>query len=583
MSTVHLVDCLDRSHELRKQWNSLINKVYIRNQVTKEEMVIENRNYLFTIVPIRDGHYVNLYGTDITMAKQAEEEVKRLLFVLSQTDNSIMIADADGTIRWVNAAFKRISGYSLENVKGTHGEILRHGKSTGLDPRHPYFKRMIKTRRSVSYECKNFAKSGKEYWTLTTITPVLNDKDEIEGIVAMDSDVTEKKKAEKALLKAKKIAESSAKAREMFLANMSHEIRTPMNAIMGIIQLLRETSINSQQNYYLKSMEFAGENLMRIIDDVLDLSKIESGKLSIEEQGFDIVEMVRDLVNSVAYRAHEQGIEMKLDLDIDIPPVVVGDPVRINQILLNLVSNAIKFTHEGGVQLSVKVHSQDQDKCLLRFMVADSGIGIPKEKQEQIFEEFEQAHKGNTRKYGGTGLGLSIVKRLTSMMDGRMKLQSKEGKGTTFTIDLPFRITDKPLSENATEDMGRLRDVLSDKCILLVEDNKLNQMVASDFLASMGIKVSIANDGQEAMEWLRKQQADLVLMDIQMPRMDGYETTRMIREELKSPVPIIAMTAHAINGEERRCKAAGMNDYISKPLKKITLYKKIAQLISKKT
>ncbi|MCB0429236.1 MAG: PAS domain S-box protein [Flavobacteriales bacterium] len=579
-AAVHLVQALDSDEELHHHWMELVTRVYRENKVMKEEIDIAGRTYLFTIVPIHQGHYINLYGTDVTAAKKAEEEVKRLLFVLSQTDNSILIANHQGEIQWVNAAFQRISGYSLDDVKGTHGEVLRHGKYTGLDPQHPYFKRMQETRHSVSYESKNYAKSGREFWSLTTLTPVLNENGEIEGIVAMDSDVTEKKKAEKDIIKSRKIAESSVKARELFMANMSHEIRTPMNAIMGIIQLLRETHTTEQQEKYLKSMEFASENLLRIIDDVLDLSKIESGKLSIEKLEFNIGEMVKDLINTISYRANEQNIDLKLVMGLDIPDVILGDPVRINQILMNLISNSIKFTHEGSVKLSVDLKEAGKDRCVLRFTVKDTGIGIPKDKQEQIFEEFEQAHKGNTRKYGGTGLGLSIVKRLTKLMDGTLKMRSKEGKGTTFIIDLPLEIAhSRTPNSKVVEGVEDLREKLVNKSVLLVEDNKLNQMVASDFLGSMGMNVQIANDGMEALDKIRNGVFDVVLMDIQMPGMDGYKTTRAIRHELKSKVPIIAMTAHAINGEERKCKAVGMNDYISKPLKKITLYKKIANLV----
>ncbi|MBD3637531.1 MAG: PAS domain S-box protein [Crocinitomicaceae bacterium] len=578
----HFINFFEGERELRKKWMNIINEVYKGGKVVKEELVVNERIYLITMVPIKEGKYINFYGTDITTAKKAEEEIRRLLFVLGQTDNSIVIADSKGYIQWVNAAFEKTTGYSLEDVKGTHGEKLRHGKRTGLDIEHPSYKKMLKTRKSVSYESKNYTKSGEEYWSLTNLTPVLAEDGGIEGIVAVDTDVTEKKRAEHAMLHAKRLAEVSSKAKERFLANMSHEIRTPMNAIMGIIQLLQETNVDEQQKEYLRSIDFAGENLLRIINDVLDLSKIESGKLSVEEIPFNPKYILNDLVNSMSHRAHENNIELRLELDEEIPENIMGDPVRVNQILINLVGNAIKFTDEGHVKLTVRLLEEKDNKCKLSFAVEDTGIGIPEKLQNQIFQEFEQAQNETTRKKGGTGLGLAIVRRLVRLMDGKLSLQSKAGEGSVFTIELPFKKAEKDQSQGNFVGEGlKNSGQLEGKRILLVEDNKLNQMVAEKFLISMGLEVEIAGDGSEAIKLLKDNKYDAILMDIRMPEMDGYMATQYIRKKMKSKIPIMAMTAHALNKEEKKCFKVGMNDYITKPLKKQRLFEKIVELVKK--
>lgn len=552
-------------------------KELLRTNVKLEERVADRTKDLKqTIAQLEE---------EIKQRKRIEAEIKKLSFVISKTDNAVLIADRDGNIQWVNEGFVRLSGYSLEDVAGTHGEIVMRGKETGLSPQSLYFGKIKKEKQSVTYESHNYKKDGTEYWTVSTLTPILNEHGQVENIVVVDSDITSRKKAEAKMLEAKKIAEESAHAKELFLANMSHEIRTPMNAIMGIVQLMQDMDINDAQKKYLRSLQFAGENLLYIINDILDLTKIESGKMNIEKIDFNISALVDDLIDSMNYRANEKNIALVVDLQKDIPENLLGDPVRLNQILTNLISNAIKFTDKGRVTLVVKQKQRTNGSVVLLFEVLDTGIGIAKEKQELVFAAFEQAQMETSRKYGGTGLGLSIVKRLVELQGGKITVESEPGVGSKFSFELEFPILVKKIRR--PEENGRLKAApdLTDRTVLLVEDNALNQMVAEKFLEVMGVKVEVAENGIKAVEMLKKNEYDLILMDIQMPEMDGYETTHHIRNNfsgVKKNIPILAMTAHAFQGEEIKCRQAGMNDYIAKPLNRNVLLDKITQLLNPK-
>ena len=580
-NTLNFFDNEDNK-EIKHEWVKQINETYRYGKPVKKELKVDERTYMCTIVPVPQNGYVNVYAIDITTIKEAEAEIKKLSLVLSKTENAVVIADNKGNIQWVNEGFKRITGYSLNEITGTHGQSLRKGRKTGLVEDHPYFIKMLETKQSVSYESHNYKKNGEEYWSITTLTPLFNDEGELENIIAIDTDVTHKKQAEKEILKAKKIAEDSAKTKELFLANMSHEIRTPMNAIMGIIQLLKDTSLNQEQLDYLKSMDFAGENLLRIINDVLDLSKIEVGKMSLEKIQFNLNSLISDLFNSIIYRANEKGIQLLKSIDDDVPGKIIGDPIRVNQILINLISNAIKFTEKGFVKLYVKVVEKTDTSIKINFIIEDTGIGINPQMHKIIFHDFEQANKETTRIYGGTGLGLSIVKRLLELQGGSIKVKSKEGKGATFTVELSFAIATASDEAPQLIEVDEFEKELLNISVLLVEDNILNQMVATKFLETMGLKITVVNNGLEGVNELARCDYDMVLMDIQMPQMDGYTAAKFIRTKMKGEkkhIPILAMTAHAISGEKEKCIAAGMNDYISKPLKREHLKSKIINLL----
>jgi PAS domain S-box-containing protein len=512
--------------------------------------------------------------------RELEREKQRLLWMVSKTENAMAIASRDGRIEWVNEGFERLSGWQADEVIGSFGDMLLDDSISGLNPESEHYRSMIASKTSVQYESLNFHKDGKGYWVLTTLTPIFGSDGEVEHIIAIDSNITDRKKAEDELLKAKLHAESLARTKQEFLANLSHEIRTPMNAIVGIVQLLADSELNSEQREYLRSIEFASDNLLNIINDVLDLSKLEAGQVVYERIPFNVKEVVTRTADIFRLKAQEKGLLLEVSHDDEIPATVNGDPTRLNQILANLISNALKFTESGSVNVSKRLLKDTGAGVVLEFEVSDTGIGIALENQRKIFESFGQADSDTTRKFGGTGLGLTIIKRLAEDMDGSVGLKSALGQGSVFTVTLPFTLEEasavrKDGQEQPTADLA----LLSGTHGLIAEDNELNRMVATRFLEAAGIVVACAVNGLEAVQMAADKDYDFILMDIQMPEMDGYEAARRIRSS-GSRVPIIAMTAHAFSGEREKCIAAGMDSYLTKPVRRELLHSRIAELIS---
>jgi signal transduction histidine kinase/CheY-like chemotaxis protein len=407
-----------------------------------------------------------------------------------------------------------------------------------------------------------------------------------EKLVGTLQDITERKLSEQEIHKARELAENSMKVKEVFLANMSHEIRTPMNAILGFTRLLYETELSNEQKSFIDAIHFSGENLLVIINDILDLSKIGSGKLKMEKCEFQLNELVSGIIAILKPKAQEKGLQLTAKIDAAVPPFVKGDPVRLNQILVNLINNAIKFTEKGGIYVEVKSTGTTEKESLIEFVVKDTGIGIPDDKRSIIFEDFVQASDDTTRKYGGTGLGLAIVKKIVELHNGKISVESHPGAGSVFTVQLSLERGEGAMASlgnhilPASESLEALRGAF----ILLVEDNGVNQLLVKKVLAKTGCRIDVASNGLEAIEYLKKSKYDVILMDVQMPEMDGHEATRHIRSRMPLPVsetPIIAMTAHAFGSDVNKCIAVGMNDYISKPFKPEILYSKLIKHLKK--
>lgn len=376
-------------------------------------------------------------------------------------------------------------------------------------------------------------------------------------------------------------AEQSRKFKEQFLANMSHEIRTPMNAVVGMTNLLLKTELNPQQHKYLKAIKQSADNLIVIINDILDLSKIEAGRLEFEAVDFSLAEAIEGVANTIMFKSDEKGLYLNTEIDEAIAPILKGDPVRLNQILLNLAGNAVKFTESGGITIKVTLEGFDNDKAKIQFTVTDTGIGIPEDRLDAIFESFSQADSSTTRKFGGTGLGLTISKQLVELQGGHIGVNSTVGVGTTFYFQLAFAIgSAKQETTTVAVDGFALKDLR----ILLAEDNAFNQIVAQDTLETMfaGVRVDIAENGKLAVEKLQQAHYHLVLMDINMPVMNGLEATRAIRKlsTEKKDTLVMAMTASATQEAIQECMEAGMNDYISKPFVPEELQAKISALLS---
>jgi len=554
----------------------------------------------------KDGEILKVIGTsqDVTQRKK-EEQLEQLALVAIKSYNAVTIADREGRIEWVNEGFTRLFGYKLKDVRGTYGEILRKGEKTGLSPDNDHYQTLIREKRPLSYESKNYSKSGKEYWVLTSLTPLLNDNGEVEKIISIDSDITRRKRAEQELIiankiaehsiyksnraleelhKAKKEVEESLKVKEQFLANMSHEIRTPMNAIIGFTNLLLKSEQTHEGIQYLNAIKTSGQNLLVIINDILDFSKLERGKITIENIPFKLSQLVATVVDLMLPKAVEKNVKLSSSIDKNIPEMLLGDPTRLNQVLINLVGNAIKFTNQGSVKIAVAVINETPEDISLRFSIADTGIGIPPESVDKIFQGFTQASSDTTRKYGGTGLGLAISKELVELQGGEISVTSKLNEGSTFVFWLKFkkdsslRDTREPGTVEKKVDEFRLDNVR----VLLVEDNLFNQMLASKILENWHCKVEVAENGLVAVDKAAKMDFDVILMDIQLPEMDGYQATTHIRDKIQGPrskVPIIAMTAHAFAEEIEKCKRIGMDDYISKPFEESKLYEKMTRAL----
>jgi signal transduction histidine kinase/CheY-like chemotaxis protein len=380
------------------------------------------------------------------------------------------------------------------------------------------------------------------------------------------------------LADAKVKAEEATKLKSQFLANMSHEVRTPLNAIIGLTDLVLETELLPDQKDHLELIRGSSGSLLRILNDILDFSKIEAGKLDIEVAPFHLVNEIKSAVVPFTIAAEEKGIAFELEIEKDIPTRVLGDAARIKQVIMNLVGNSVKFTERGGVQVSVRSEPKNASEFEMQIRIQDTGIGIPKDKLKDIFQAFVQADGSTTRRFGGTGLGLSICQQLVELMEGGLSVESEYGKGSCFTVRIPFRLAPELSTPTVTISTVEPARTIPPLQILLAEDNSVNQLLAVRLLEKRGHTVSCVQDGNEALDLLSKVKFDLVLMDVQMPNLGGLEATRILRDRERTTgkrIPVIAMTAHAMKGDREACLDAGMDGYVSKPLRAAALFEEI--------
>jgi PAS domain S-box-containing protein len=427
-----------------------------------------------------------------------------------------------------------------------------------------------------------------------------DDAGKVVGVVIVTRDVTEQKIIEKELTEAKvfaemateiaevaknkaesatRVAEDAVKAKQQFLSNMSHEIRTPMNAIIGFTKVVLKTELTAKQKEYLTAIKMSGDALIVLINDILDLAKVDAGKMTFEQIPFKMSLSISAMLHLFETKIQEKNLELVKEYDEKIPEVLVGDPVRLHQIILNLVSNAVKFTAKGKITVSVRLLSEDEEKATIEFAVKDTGMGIEKNKLGKIFENFQQASSRTSRLYGGTGLGLAIVKQLVEPQGGSIRVESEVDAGSTFRFTLPFQKTNA--EAEAAPAIVELDAEIKNIKVLVVEDIALNQLLMKTLLDDFGFEQDIAANGKIAIEKLQTKSYDIILMDLQMPEMNGFETTEYIRNTLNSQIPIIALTADVTTVDLAKCTAVGMNDYIAKPVDERLLYSKIVGLARK--
>ena len=423
-----------------------------------------------------------------------------------------------------------------------------------------------------------------------SVAVLKNSKGDIVGSIGILYDISKQKLAEQELVQAKLIAEEANHAKSVFLAKMSHEVRTPMNAVIGMLDLTLDTTLSEEQKDNLIVAKDSAQNLLSLINDILDLSRAEAGKVVIEEMEIQVVDIIKNVCKGLAVLARHKQIDLIWTIDPQIPRILTGDPVRLRQILVNLISNAVKFTHKGKVEVIVQMESLSQSDCMVKFEVIDQGIGIPKKNLDSIFDVFTEAHNTTARRYGGTGLGLAICKKLVEMMRGSIVVESFEGKGSTFRFTIIFGYkaqANLQSSENASKntDGQAIPEEVKNIRILLAEDNMVNQRVAVKTLEKFGWQVTAVTNGQEVLDLLVKQSFDVILMDDHMPILDGVAATQVIRREEKQTglhIPIIAMTANAMAGDRERYIAGGMDGYVSKPIDRSLLYNEIVTLVSQR-
>jgi PAS domain S-box-containing protein len=512
---------------------------------------------------------------DISERKRAEEELRenesRFRSIFEHSPLGLIRFGEDGTILDCNDKFVEMMGSSREKLIGFNS-------ARQSSPEMKKAVRIALGGEPSVYESEyTSVTGGKTIFLRVSFNPVVPGQNPT-GVIAVLEDVTERKRAEEDLVRAKEKAEAASVAKSEFLANMSHEIRTPMNGVLGMTELLLDTTLDEEQRRFAETVRSSAESLLEILNDILDFSKVEAGKLELKAMDFSLSSLLEGFGAVMSAGAERKGLSFSLSLSPDVPLFLRGDPGRLRQILTNLTGNALKFTREGEVRVAVSLENQSNHYALLRFSVRDTGIGIPADKVGTLFQKFMQVDASSTRVHGGTGLGLAISKQLAEMMGGAVGVESEEGKGAEFW----FTVCVEKQPEGARRDEAHRAEGVPcrrfegvDVRLLVVEDNAVNRSVALGLLKKLGLSADTAEDGEKALAALEKQTYDLVLMDCQMPVMDGYEATRRIRatEGAKGKIPVVAMTAHAMSGDREKCLAAGMDDYVAKPISRSALVK----------
>lgn len=552
----------EREHQARLQAETLLEQKTVELFHTHQELSQLNEDLLSKIGKLSNS------------LRNSEEKYRG---IIENMEFGLLEVDTQGIIVQAYPRFCEMVGYEAGELIGKDASLIFLPKTFLPVLKQQHIDRQ--QGKGGSYEVQMVKKDGERIWFLFSGTSIFDLNGNMTGSIGIHYDITYSKKLQIALDEARRRAEAAQDAEKQFLANMSHEIRTPLNAIIGMAHLLYDTQPTEEQKEFLGILKNSAEMLRVLISDVLDLSKIRSGNIEVQKVEMDVVGIVRSLVKSSQLRLEDSPLSIEAHVDPNLNNMVIGDDLLLNQILANLIGNAEKFTAKGSIEVSVKIKKRHNKRMLLEFSVTDTGIGIPKYKHQAIFQTFQQVDGDIKRKFGGTGLGLAITKQLIELQGGTISVKSRLGKGSIFTFTIPYQESNKvAVSETheTLESMSLDLDAVG-KTILVVEDNYMNRKYISTLLKKWRIQHDIAHHGKEGFAMARLKPYDLILMDVQMPEMDGYETTIAIRnsQNFNRETPIIALTASALLSQKDRAFNVGMNDYLSKPFKPAQLFEKL--------
>jgi PAS domain S-box-containing protein len=511
-----------------------------------------------------------LIATDNTEQKAAKRQLKTLSLAMEQSSSAVMITDLSPKIEYVNQAFIDSSGYSREEIVGKNPGLFKSGKT----PKSTYEAMWtnLRTGKAWQGELINQNKQGEDFIELTWITPIRQDDGTISHYLSVQEDITERKRSETKLVAAKELAENLSKTKSQFLANMSHEIRTPMTAIIGFSDLALLEKMPSTIYNYLQHINTASKHLLTILNDILDLSKLEAGGMTLHLGHFNLADLQSTLYGLFINTVQAKGLSFIIEIETQVPNAFIGDSLRLRQVLINLLGNAIKFTQQGSVTLKISLQHLNASEAQLLFAVTDTGMGISAEQQDKLFKPFSQVDDGFSRNFEGTGLGLTISQDLVQLMGGSIKLDSHVDLGSCFSFELALPLALSAIEPQVTPISNLNPEPLSGIRILVAEDDAFSQKIIHLMLKKLGASVVLANNGLEALAALEQDRFDIVLMDLHMPSMNGYEATLAIRKMPRyALLPVIAFSASVTEEAQWRCLATGMNDFIAKPINKIAL------------
>ena len=593
-------ELLFQNKEKEKRADELIiaNKELLFQNKEKEkraaELVIANKELLFQNDEKEKREIVNKELKELSNTAKLDSQYT--LSLIEASRDPLVTINTQGKITDMNEATVTITGMSREELKDSYFFDYFTEQQKAREVYQEVFEKGSVADSPLTLRHKN----GKLTDVLFNGSVYKNEKGNVIGVVVVARDITDQKKIANELIEARVfaelateiaegakinaenatfIAENAVKAKQQFLSNMSHEIRTPMNAIIGFTKVVLKTDLTTKQKEYLDAIKMSGDALIVLINDILDLAKVDAGKMTFEKTPFKMKSSIAAMLHLFETKIQEKNLRLIQEYDNKIPKILIGDPVRLHQIILNLVSNAVKFTTKGKITVSVDLLHEDTDNVIIQFAVTDTGIGIPEEKIGKIFENFQQASSGTSRLYGGTGLGLAIVKQLIEPQGGTIRVKSNLNEGSTFSFTLGFQKTntDAELENEIMELDSEIKNIK----VLVVEDIALNQLLMKTLLDDFGFDRDIAENGKIAIEKLKNKDYDIILMDLQMPEMNGFEATEYIRNTMNSNIPIIALTADVTTVDLAKCKAVGMNDYLAKPIDERVLYSKIVSILKK--